>query len=512
MSHPPLRGAALVVSTFALSLASFMQVLDTSIANVAIPTIAGDLAVAPQQGTWIITSFGVSLAIALPLTGGLARRFGEVRLFVGSVLLFTLASWGCGLADSLETLIVLRVVQGAVAGPMVPLSQSLLLSTFPPERKGQALALWAMTVVVAPIVGPVLGGVITDQMSWPWIFYINVPVGLFAAWLTWQMLGERDSVRARLPIDVVGMVLLVVWVGCLQVMLDKGHELDWFESPVIVTLAITSLVAFAYFCVWELTAEHPAVDLTLFRSRDFVVGTLAMSVGYMCFFGSIVIFPLWLQTQMGYTATWAGLAAAPIGVLSVILSPLVGRNLHRVDPRLIGSVAFFVFALASFWNAGFTTSASFGQLIVPRFIIGVGIACFFAPLTTITLTDLPPARIASASGLANFLRMLGGSFGASMSVSLWTHRESFHHSQLVEHLSPYEQVTRSVLGALGDRDFDTQTGTGLLARMVDGQAVMLATNDVFYLSGWIFLALLILVWFAHRRGRGIAPATPVAAD
>ncbi len=511
MAYAPLQGLRLVLATFAVSLATFMQVLDTSIANVAIPTIAGDLAVSPQQGTWIITSFGVSVAIALPLTGWLARRFGEVRLFVVSVLLFTLASWGCGLAGDLPTLIAFRVLQGAVAGPMTPLAQSLLLASFPPERKGQALGLWAMTVVVAPIVGPVLGGYITDQYSWPWIFYINVPIGLAAAWLTWQTLGDRETPRQRLPVDVVGMLMLVVWVGCLQVMLDKGHELDWFESPLVLTLGIVAGVTFVYFCVWELTAAHPAVDLSLFRSRNFAFGAVAFGTGYMCFFGSIVIFPLWLQTQMGYTATWAGLAAAPVGVLSVLLSPLVGRNLHRLDARVIATVGFIAFAASSFWHASFTTATDFDHFVLPRLLMGVGIACFFAPLTAITMTDMPPSRVASASGLANFLRMLGGSFGASATVSLWTHRESLHHAHLVEHLDAWDLTTAGVLDTLAGQGLTGAPAAAALDRAVEHQAYMLATADVFWLAGGVFCALLLLVWCTHRRvTAGPAAAAPAA--
>ena len=259
MTPKALTGSALALATLALALGTFMQVLDTSIANVSIPAIAGDLAASPNQGTWIITSFAVSNAIMLPITGWLARRVGEVRLFATAAALFTVASWACGLATSLPMLIFFRVVQGAVAGPMIPLSQSLLLANYPDDKKGMALALWSMTVIVAPILGPILGGWITDNISWPWIFYINIPVGFFSAFLTWQLLKHRESPITRQPIDIVGLVLLIVGIGSLQILLDKGNELDWFSSSFIAMLAAVSAVTLSFFIAWELKGKYPAI-------------------------------------------------------------------------------------------------------------------------------------------------------------------------------------------------------------------------------------------------------------
>src|SRR5260221_13870482 len=253
----PLEGGARLAATLAVGLATFMNVLDTSIANVSIPAISGDLGVSPNQGTWVITSFGVANAISLPLTGWLTQRYGQVKLFLASITLFVLASIACGWAPSIEALIVFRVIQGAVAGPMIPLSQSLLLSSYPKERAGTALAMWAITTLVAPVVGPLLGGWITDNIAWPWIFYINVPVGIVAAAVTWAVYRDRETPTRKLPIDSVGLGLLVVWVGSLQVMLDKGKDLDWFNSATIVALACVAVVTFAIFLIWELTEEHP---------------------------------------------------------------------------------------------------------------------------------------------------------------------------------------------------------------------------------------------------------------
>ncbi|HEX8989868.1 MAG TPA: DHA2 family efflux MFS transporter permease subunit [Rhodocyclaceae bacterium] len=501
----PLHGTALVMLTLAMGLGTFMQVLDTSIANVSLPAISGDLAVSPNQGTWVITSFAVSNAIALPLTGWLSRRIGEVRLFTLSTLLFTLASWLCGLAPSLPLLIACRVFQGAVAGPMIPLSQSLLLSNYPKEKKSLALALWSMTVVVAPIMGPILGGWITDNLNWPWIFYINLPVGLLSAFLTWQLLSTRETPTAQAPIDAVGLALLVIGIGALQVMLDKGNDLDWFASDQVVLLAVVAGVALTLMVAWELTEAHPVVDLHLYGRRNFLVGSVILSIGYLVFFGNVVILPLWLQTQMGYTATWAGMAAAPIGILPVFLSPLMGKYMHKLDLRVWASFAFAVFAAVSFWNSRFNTDITFWNLVVPRLIQGLGVVTFFVPLTSLTLSDLPPSMLASATGLSNFTRILAGSFGTSLSITLWDRRSTFHYGMLVESVTAGSPAAGGFFDAAGNLGLDNSTGTALADRLVEQQAVMQATNDMFWLSGCLFAALMVLVWFSRPPKHEAAP-------
>lgn len=495
-TFPPLRGLPLVLATIFLSLAMFMQVLDTTIANVSIPHIAGDLAVSPNQGTWVITSFAVSNAIALPLTGWLAQRFGEIRLFVAATLMFSVTSWICGLAPDFELLVAARVLQGLAAGPMVPLSQTVLLSCYPREKKGLALAFWSMTTTVAPIAGPLLGGWITDNLSWPWIFYINVPVGLLAAYVVWQLLRERETATRKVPVDAIGLGLLVIGIGSLQVLLDKGNELDWFGSTFIVTLAVVVVAALSFFVVWELTDRHPIVDLSLFRGRNFTVGTMAISLGYMTFFGAVVVFPLWLQTQMGYTATWAGLASAPIGIMAIVLSPVVGHNMPRLNLRLLVSFAFIVFALTFVWQSTFNTDADFAYLAWPRFIQGIGVACFFIPLMTILLSGLSPHQLANATGLANFMRVLGGSIGTSLSITLWDRRASFHQSQLTDSVNAFSPVSNLSLDRMQSLGLDPQQAMQFASQTITRQAVMLATDEVFLLFAGIFLSLLLLVWLA----------------
>jgi DHA2 family multidrug resistance protein len=510
--HPPLTGGSLLLGSITLSLATFMNVLDTSIANVSIPAISGDLGVSPDQGTWVITSFSVANAISLPLTGWLSQRYGQVRLFTASVLLFVIASFLCGFAPSMELLIAFRVVQGAVAGPMIPLSQSLLLTSFREAQSGTALAVWSITTLVAPVVGPVLGGWITDNYSWPWIFYINVPIGLIAAVITWSIYRNRETLTRKLPIDMVGLGLLVMWVGALQVMLDKGKDLDWFQSGSIVALAITAVAGFSFFIVWELTERHPIVDLRLFALRNFWTSTLAISLGYGVFFGNVVLLPLWLQQYMGYTATWAGFVLAPIGILAVLLSPVVGRTIHKVDPRLFSTAAFLIFALVTYMRSHFDTDADLATLMIPTFIQGAAMAAFFIPLITLSLAGRPPDRVPAASGLLNFARIVAGSFGVSIVTTWWDRRATLHHSQLTEYITTYDPRGGRALADLQTGGLSLGQGQGALNRLIDQQAYMLAANDIFYFSALLFLALIPVVWLARRPAAAGAGASAVGAD
>ncbi|HEX8739154.1 MAG TPA: DHA2 family efflux MFS transporter permease subunit [Casimicrobiaceae bacterium] len=506
---PPLSGGTLVLGTIALSLATFMNVLDTSIANVSIPAIAGDLAVSPDQGTWVITSFAVANAISLPLTGWLTQRFGQVRLFLASVLLFVIASFMCGLASTLPMLIVFRVIQGAVAGPMIPLSQSLLLSSYPKERAGTALAMWSITTLVAPVVGPLLGGWITDNIAWPWIFYINVPIGLAAAAVTWLIYRQRETPTVKVPVDVVGLGLLILWVGSLQVMLDKGKDLDWFGSTFIAVLAIVAVIGFLVFLVWELTDRHPIVDLKLFGRRNFWTSTLSISLGYATFFGNVVLLPLWLQQFMGYTATMSGFILAPVGLLAILLMPAVGRNLHRVDPRIFATASFAIFALVLVMRSHFNTGADIRTLMIPTLIQGASVAFFFVPLVALSLSGLHPSRIPAASGLFNFARIVAGSFGTSITTTLWDHRASVHHAQLASGISPYDLASQHALAAMQAAGMSAEQARAAINHMIDQQAYMLSANDIFYASALICAGLIAVVWLARPvKSTG---AMPVAA-
>ncbi|MEI7037996.1 DHA2 family efflux MFS transporter permease subunit [Fulvimonas yonginensis] len=494
---PPLHGGKLVLLTAAVAFSTFMEVLDMTIVNVAVPHIAGSLSVSPSEGTWTISSYAMASAIMQPLTGWVAKRFGEVRTFVASVLLFVAFSMLCGLATSMPMLVFARLMQGAGSGPMVALSMTLLLSSYPKERQGIALALWAMTVVIAPIFGPILGGWITDNLSWPWIFYINLPVGVLAAVVTWALLHKRETKTVRIPIDSVGLALLVVGIGALQFMLDNGNDHDWFASPMITTLGIVALVCLTFLVVWELHAKHPVVDLSLFRQRNFTVGVVALSLGMFAFFGINVVFPLWLQTTLGYTATWAGLATAPVGVLAFLVSPILGRNMHRLELRAVVTFAFITFAATSYWFSTFDSAASFSTLVVPRFVMGLAIPCFFIPLNQIYLAGLPASDIASASGLANFCRTMGSSMSTAITVTLWDHRGEFHHARLTEYVSPAQPAATHFVDQLSHWGLSHQQTMGLINQLVTREGLTLAVNDVFFGCAVLFLALIPILWFAR---------------
>lgn len=493
----PLQGGALAMLTLLLSLATFMLVLDSTIANVAIPTIAGDLGASSSQGTWVITSFGVANAISIPITGWLAKRFGEVRLFLIATLLFVLASWLCGIANSLEMLIVFRVLQGAVAGPIIPLSQSLLLNNYPPEKRGMALAFWSMTIVVAPICGPILGGWISDNIHWGWIFFINVPIGLAVVLISWKILEGRESRISHQPVNTIGLILLALGVGALQLMLDQGRELDWFNSTEIVVLTIIAAVGLIALIIWELTDDNPVVDVSLFKSRNFTVGCVSTSLAFLVYSGTVVLIPLLLQQVYNYTATWAGLAAAPVGLLPILLAPIIGKFGNKIDMRILITVSFMVYALTFYWRAvTFEPEMTFMDVALPQFVQGLAVACFFMPLTTITLSGLPPEKMASASSLFNFLRTLAGSIGTSLTTFIWYNREAVHHTQLTEVINPYNPISQQFFQTMGSFGLSEEQTASYIARQITAQGFIIGANEIFLVSAITFISLVVLIWFA----------------
>jgi len=501
------RPPNMALTTIGLALASFMQVLDTTIANVSLPTIAGNLGASSNQATWVITSFAVSNAIALPLTGYMTRRFGEVKLFTWATLAFVIASLLCGLANSMGLLVVARALQGFVAGPMYPVTQALLISIYPPNKRGQAIALLAMVTVVAPIAGPILGGWITDNYSWEWIFFINIPIGIFSSFVVGRQLRERPVRLEKPKMDYIGLATLVLGVGALQTLLDLGNDEDWFNSTRIVVLAIVSAISLAVFIIWELTERDPIVNLRLFRHRNFSAGTAAMVMAYSAFFSVGLLVPLWLQRNLGYTAIWAGFASAPIGILPVILTPFVGKYASRFDLRMLASFAFVVMATTSFIRSGFNLDVDFNRIAMVQLWQGLGVALFFMPVLTILLSDLEPHEIAAGSGLATFVRTLGGSFAASLTTWAWNQRSTIHHAQLTEHIDAYNPAIRDSVEQLGRGDL--QRGAFVLERMISQQAVQIGFNEIFHVLGIIFLVVIAFVWiakppFAAKAGPAVA--------
>jgi DHA2 family multidrug resistance protein len=500
---PPLTGASLWIAGGVMALANFMAVLDTTIANVSVPNIAGGLAVSPTQGIWVITSYSVAEAVTVPLTGWLAQRFGAVRMFCFAVLGFGVMSALCGLAPSLGVLVACRVGQGLAGGPMMPLSQTLMRRIFPVKLQGTALGLWGMTTVVGPIAGPLLGGALCDSFGWPWVFYINVPVAISVAFLAWRMLKRAETPTERTPVDFVGLVLLIVWIGAMQIMLDRGRELDWFESPVIVALAIIAAIGFAAFIIWEMTDAHPIVDIRTFRHVGFAASTAILALTFGAFFASVVLIPLWLQTNMGYTSAWAGRVMAFQGVLAVVMSPITARLIAKYDPRAVVSAGIMILAGVTLWRSSFDSTIDVKHIIAPQLAMGLGVPMFFLPLTAIALASVPQREMASAAGLMNFMRTTAGAFGASLATTAWDNIGNARHADLAGLLNG-SQETLNTLRGIG---LTADQSVGQLDNLVQGQAVMLATDRVFLGCAVLFVIASLSVWLAPRPS---GPTDPMA--
>ena len=499
---PPLHGGKLVLATVAVALATFMNVLDSSIANVAIPTIAGNLGVSVDEGTWVITLFSAANAVAIPLTGWLTQRVGQIKLFVAAILLFVFSSWLCGVAPNLIVLLAARVLQGAVAGPLIPLSQAILLGSYPKEKSSTALSLWAMTATVGPIAGPALGGWITDSYSWSWIFYINIPVGLFAAAVTWLIYRDRESPTRKLPIDKVGLMSLIAWVASLQIMLDKGKDLDWFNSPVICVLGVVAALSFLFFLIWEFTEKNPIVDIRLFAVRNFRGGTIAISVAYAVFFSNLVILPQWIQGFLGYRSVDAGLVTAPLGIFAVLLAPVMAKIMPKSDARVLATLAFVGYAGVFLMRSHYTTGVDQWTLILPTLLQGIPTALFFVPLTAIILSGLPADKIPAAAGLSNFVRVFAGGVGTSLITTGWNNRTILHHAHLAEQSSvnnpAYGSALASIHATLGG---SMDQATAFFEQSLNAQAAMLGINDIFWLSSMIFIVIIPLIWLT-KPGKG----------
>ncbi len=493
----PLRGGMLFIAALVLALANFIAVLDMTIANVSVATIAGALGVTSSQGTWVITSYAVAEAITVPLTGWLAGRYGAVRVFVSSMALFGLSSMLCGLSNSLGVLVAARVLQGLSGGPLMPLSQTLLLRIFPKDKAALATALWAMTTLVAPVLGPIVGGVICDQAHWSWIFFINVPIALICAWFAWGLLKRYESALEKTPIDTVGLGLLVIWVGALQIMLDEGKNLDWFSSPIIIALSIIAAIGFVAFMIWELTEEHPIVDLRVFRHAGYSTGVFTLVLAFGAFFGLNVLTPMWLQQYMGYTATWAGMTTAWSGVLAVLCAPFAAILSTKIDSRALVFAGVSWLAGVSLWRAFGTSDMTHWQIALPLLVMGVGLPFFFVPLTGQALGSVDERETASAAGLMNFLRTLAGAFATSLATASWEDRIQSNHADIVTAMNPLNQV--DIVG-MGNASLAQLSS---LDQLATGQSVMLATNQIFMIIAVVLFVAACSIWIGPRATRAV---------
>ncbi len=487
------RPANMALCVFAIALGVFMQVLDTTIANVSLPTIAGNMGVSLNQGTWVITSFTVSNAIGLPITAWLSRRVGEVHLYVGALIAFSVTSFLCGISQTMGELVLFRTLQGFAAAPLFPMSQVLLMSIFPAAKRGMALALIGMVAVVGPIIGPILGGWLTYDYSWPWIFFINIPIGVFTVMVILAQLKDRPHKPVKAKLDVVGLATMALGVGALQVVLDKGNELDWFANSWIIGGTVFAIVMLIFMVIWELTDDNPIINLKLFANRNFCIGTILLTLGYSGFFSINLILPQWLQSQMGYTALWAGLAAAPMGVLPFFMTPLLGRFGSHLDMRKLAALSFIVIAISCYARAKFNTDIDFRSIAIVQLFMGIGIALFFMPMTTILLSDLSGPDVSDAASLSTFIRTIGASFASSLTTWIWSRNASVHHSVMAEHISPYNPLVASSLqGPQAQNTLASLNGT------ITGQAYMMSTIDLFTLLMVLFLILVPFIFFTRR--------------
>ncbi|PAS98817.1 MAG: MFS transporter [Candidatus Dactylopiibacterium carminicum] len=494
-----LTGPMLWVAALILAAANFIAVLNMTIANVAVPNIAGALGAATSQGTWVITSYAVGEAITVPLTGWLAARFGAVKVFVGSMILFGVFSIICGLSTSIGLLVVARVFQGLCGGPLMPLSQTLLLRIFPKSKAGAAIALWSMTTLVAPVVGPILGGWLCDEYSWSWVFLINAPIAIGFGLYAWRLLKPYQALGERSRIDLVGLGLLVIWVAALQIMLDEGKNLDWFSSPQIVTLAIVAAIGFGLFLIWELHEPNPIVDLQVFRHRGFTVSVLTISVAFAAFFGVNVLTPLWLQSFMGYTATIAGLATAWTGVTAFFVAPMAASS--KRDPRLLVFAGVLWLGLVTLWRTIATTDMGFWDVAIPLGVMGLGMPFFFIPTTSLALASVDEREMDSAAGLMNFLRTLSGAFATSLVTTAWSDRITYNHAELVG----VADRDHALLGQLTQAGTPPETATQVIDHLITSQSVMLSTNQVMTAIAVMFIGAAAIIWLAPKPGRSVEP-------
>jgi len=499
-------------------MAVFMEVLDTSIANIALPHIAGSLSATPEEATWVLTSYLVSNAIVLPMTGWLGNHFGRKRVLLSCIVMFTFASALCGLAWDLPTLIIARVLQGFGGGAMVPIAQAIMLESFPPQKRGAAMAVFAQGVVVAPILGPTLGGWITDSYSWRWIFYINLPVGILAVVLAKWLIEDPPYIKRNVAatIDYIGFGLLAVWLATMQIILDKGQEADWLGAEWVRWFAVVSVLSFFAFIWWEFKTDHPLVDLRVFKNRNFTVGLILMTSLAAILYGTTAQLPLFLQTLMGYPALQSGYAMSPRGVAAFITTFFVGRLVGKIRMRWMLIIGFVTLAYSSFLLASINLQISMTSVIWPSIINGIAISFIFVPLTTTTMSQLDQAQIGNASGLYNLMRNLGGSIGIAFVTTMLARGAQAHQALMVGHLTPTDpafaqrfDAAKNLLSHHTDPATATMQAYAAVYSLLDQQAHLWAFVDNFFLFGVLALAGIPLV-FLFKRPKYMTKPSPAA--
>jgi len=502
------------IVAIAVMFATFMEVLDTTVVNVSLPHIASTMSATTEEATWALTSYLVANAIILPMTGWLASVLGRKRLLMWSTAGFTLASFLCGIAPNLASLVLFRIIQGATGGALQPLSQAVLLESFKPEERGRAMGFWGLGIVVAPILGPVFGGWVTENYSWRWVFYINLPVGIVSLIMTQMYVFDPPYLRRESRrIDYWGMGLLVVGIGALQYVLDKGQQDDWFTSTTITVLAIVAVGGLIALIWRELTAEHPIVDLFVFKDRSFATGVFLMTVVGFVLYGSLVLLPIMLQTLLGYSAVEAGEAMAPRGVGSLIMMPLVGALTAKVDARKLLMTGLVIGGSTMLWLGSLNLNAGYWDIFWPQFLQGAGLALLFVPLTTVSMATIAPQRMGNATSLFNLMRNIGGSVGIALTGTYLQRHRQVVSAALGENINVYDPVSRSIIAQItngmvaagADTVTATQRAYVILQGMLFRQASMNTFVTIFRVMGVVFLLMIPLVLIMKRPKRGGAP-------
>jgi MFS transporter, DHA2 family, multidrug resistance protein len=499
------------VIAISVMLGTFMEVLDTTVVNVSLQHIAGSLSVTPEEATWVLTSYLVANAIVLPLTGWLGNYFGRRNILLVSVAGFTVFSFLCGIAPNLPLLIIFRIFQGATGGGLQPLSQAILMEAFPPEKRAKAMAFWALGIVVAPMLGPVLGGWITDSYSWRWLFFINIPIGIVAVIMAVMFIHDPPYIkRGAGGIDYWGIGYLALGIGALQIVLDKGQEADWFASHIMLTLGILSVIGFAFFVVRELITGHPVVDLKIFKNRTYATGVFLMTVLGFVLYGSTVLLPLWLQTLMGYSALEAGMAMLPRGLGSFIFMPIVGILMGKIEARKLLAAGLILSSYSIYQLSRLNLNAGYWDIFWPQLLQGMSMGLLFVPLTTITNGLIPKEQMGNATSLFNLMRNIGASIGIASVTTISSRRAQAHANTLSENVNPYNPISQAAFQGIKQsmmaRGVDAATATkqayaGLYG-MVQQQAAMMSYVDVFYLLAIMFAACLPLIFLMKKPPKG----------
>jgi DHA2 family multidrug resistance protein len=496
--------------TITVMLPTIMEIIDTSVANVALPNMQGSLNAGTDEVTWVLTSYLVANAVVLPMTGWLSRVFGRKRFLMTCIVLFTLASLLCGAAPNLGALIFFRVLQGAAGGALIPISQAILMETFPPNQRGMAMAIFGVGAMFGPIVGPALGGWVTDNLNWRWIFYINLPVGIVAMTMCAFFIFDPEYLKRKageiLKIDYWGLFLLVASMGSLQVVLDKGQQEDWFSSSFIIAFSLIFVITLTALIWVELTHKNPIINLRLFRNLSFSAGNLIMFVVGFCLYSSIMLIPLYLQTLMGYSATDAGMVMAPGGVATLITMPFIGAALAKRDGRKIVFFGLLLGAASMFMMQGLSLQGSFWSFTWPRIVLGVGLAMIFVPLTTVTLSSISREEMGNATGMFNLLRNIGGSVGIALAATLLARYSQFYQTTLSTHATQYNPVWQMRISELKQgliaKGLSTsqadQTSLGMLYGAIQKQAASLAFNHIYFIVGLAFLLIIPLLLMLKR--------------